>query len=80
MEASFALDKVPVRHSVCADVGREYLTFDVPRGWNDVWTIKAKILVFEGREFMFSGWNSDRDECYFFRPLTGNVPSATIMP
>lgn len=70
MEATIAENKIPVRHTICADIRREFLTFTVPNGWDDVKNFVNKVLVFERREFIFSGWNSDRNEVYFFRDLT----------
>ncbi len=69
-EATISKDKVAVRHSVRIDVDREYLTFSVPNGWADVQPLVGKVLEYDGRDFKFSGWNSDRNECFFYRMLT----------
>lgn len=70
MNAEFATNKIAVSHNMRRDVNREFLTFFVPNGWDDVKKIVNKVLVFNRKDFVFSGWNSDRNECYFFRPLT----------
>lgn len=61
--ARFAPDELPVQHR--AYEGVEYLTFDIPNGWDDVKKVCKKVLVFEGKRFTFSCWNSDRMECVF---------------
>lgn len=42
-----------------------YLTIDCPRGWDDVKTLVKKVLRWDGLAFTFTGWNSDRNECFF---------------
>ena len=70
---------IEVRHSIRPDVQREFLAISVPDGWDDVKKISRKVLVFDGREFTFTGWNSDRNECFFARALDGSWPkTATI--
>jgi hypothetical protein len=74
------LDKhVPVRHNVRKDVGREYLMLDVPEGWDDVKKICKKVLEFNGKKFTFTGWNSDRNECFFSAPIHGDSQVARIL-
>ena len=68
-KATISTTDIPVRHSIRPDVGREFLTLDVPDGWDDVKKICKKVLVYEGRKFTYSGWNSDRNECFFAKPL-----------
>ena len=67
-------DGFSVRHSIHSDVDREFLTLDVPNGWDDVKKICKRVLTFNGRDFTFSGWNSDRNECFFYRLLGDNRP------
>ena len=67
--ASIDANKIPVVHSVHVDVNREFLQIDVPNGWNDVKKISARVLTYDGRDFTFSGWNSDRNVAYFYRML-----------
>ena len=70
---------IPVRHSVRPDVGREYLTIDCPNGWDDVKKISKKVINYDGRRFTFTGWNSDRNVCYFMRLIDDTTPTtATI--
>lgn len=77
--ASIIPNEITVKHSVRPDVGREFLSFPIEDGWDDVKKIHKKVLMFEGRKFIFSGWNSDRNECYFFRPLDRDPSTATIL-
>jgi hypothetical protein len=44
---------------------------DCPEGWDDVKKLVKKVLTFEGRKFAYTGWNSDRNEAFFARPLNG---------
>lgn len=69
---------IPVTHSVREDVNREFLCVSCPDGWDDVKKICKKVLTFEGRKFAFTGWNSDRNEAYFAKPLNGEALVATI--
>ena len=72
MEATIANNKITVKHHYCIDVKREYLTFRVENGWDDVKKFVNKVLVFECKDFIFSGWNSDKNEVYFVRELKWN--------
>lgn len=62
-------DQVVCSHSVRADVGREYLEVEAPAGWDDVQKLVGKVLEFDGRKFVYLGWNSDRNVAYFGRSL-----------
>jgi diphthamide synthase subunit DPH2 len=74
MTATIDPKEVPVTHSIRKDVDREFLTVACPEGWDDVKKICKKVLTFEERKFTFSGWNSDRNEAFFYRMLSeGNV-------
>jgi hypothetical protein len=70
--ASIATNKIAVTHT--AFENREFLTFSVPNGWDDVKKLVNKVLTYEGRDFVHSGWNSDKNECYFIH--IKNAPSA----
>lgn len=70
-------DAVPVFYSKCDNM--EYLTFSVPNGWDDIKPMVNKVLRFEGKDFTFSGWNSDKNLCYFRRPLFGTRNIAKII-
>jgi len=76
--ASIAVNKVAVSHTVRPDVNREFLTLNVPNGWDDVQKLTNKVLNYDGRDFVFSAWNSDRNECYFYRVIHGETMTATI--
>jgi len=52
--------------------GRGWLYISVPNGWDDVKKISKKVLTYEGRKFLFSGWNSDRNDCFFKEELAGS--------
>lgn len=48
-----------------ADVGFYFLTIDCPKGWDDVKKISHKVLAYEGRNYVFSGWCSDKNVAFF---------------
>lgn len=77
--AQVAKGFIPVQHSVRPDVNREFLRIDCPRGWEDVAKLTQKVLVYENRKFTFTGWNSDRNEAYFARPLNLDPDIAKIV-
>lgn len=79
MNAHIITNAVPVTHTVRPDVGNEYLTVPVPNGWDDVRPLVAKVLLFDGREFTFTGWNSDSNQAYFVRPLNPPTPAHAII-
>ena len=62
-------NKIRVIHSVRVDVNREFVQISVPNGWDDVKKLTNRVLTYDGRDFTYSGWNSDRNECYFYRML-----------
>jgi hypothetical protein len=68
-EAIVSPDKIPVRYQIDGD--REFITFDIPNGWDDVKKLCKKVLEFDGRNFEFSCWNSDKMTCVFYRMLNG---------
>jgi hypothetical protein len=76
MHATIAKNEIPVRHSDRAELG-EFLTVDCPNGWEDVKKICKKVLTFNGKKFLFTGWNSDRNDCYFRH--TGQEQIAKIL-
>lgn len=79
MNATLVQNEIPVRHTIREDVNREFLTFSVPNGWDDVKPLANKVLQFDGKKFVFSGWNSDRNECCFFRMLNNNPATAKLI-
>jgi hypothetical protein len=50
----------------------------VPNGWDDVKLLTNKVLTHNSKDFTFSGWNSDRNECYFVRLVNGPSFVASI--
>jgi len=78
MNATIAPNEIAVRYASRPDVGREFLTFDVPNGWSDVKPLTKKVLVFDSKKFVFSCWNSDLNECVFYRMLDGSTLTATV--
>ena len=69
MKATISPNEVSVVYSYRPDVQREFLTIDVPNGWDDVKKLTKKVLTYDGRKFTFTGWNSDDLKCYFARSL-----------
>ena len=67
MNATISKNEVAVVYNNRQDVGREYLTLDVPNGWDDVAKLTKKVLRYNGKTFVFTGWNSDDLKCYFVR-------------
>lgn len=71
--------EIAVSHSIRPDVNREFLAISCPRGWEDVEKIKNRVLTLDGKQFTYTGWNSDRNEAFFARPLhTYSLQIATI--
>lgn len=78
-KATILPNEIPVSHSVRPSVGREFLTVQCPEGWDDVKKLTNKVLLFEGRKFTFTGWNSDRNEAFFASPINGPIATAAII-
>ncbi len=67
-----------VRHTVYADA--EFIRWDIPNGWDDVKKIAKKVVLYDGRKFTFSCWNSDDLYVVFRRSLvTGDTKTATLL-
>ena len=80
MKATILPNEISVVYSHRPDVAREFLTIDVPNGWDDVMKICKKVLSYDGRKFTFTGWNSDRNQCFFVRSLHETIdPVATFV-
>lgn len=80
MKATILPNDISVVYSKYPEVSREYLTIDVPEGWDDVSKICKKVLSYDGRKFTYTGWNSDTLKCYFVRSLVGGIePIATFV-
>jgi len=78
MNATIAANEIPVKYTRREDVDHEFLTIEVPNGWEDVKKISKKVLVYDGKRFTFTGWNSDTNLCYFSKPIDANACVATI--
>jgi hypothetical protein len=76
--ASIASNKIQVEYSAMPGDNREFLTFKVPNGWDDVKLLTNKVLTHNSKDFTFSGWNSDKLECYFVRLINGPSFVASI--
>lgn len=76
--ATVSKNEISVEYSERPDVGRDFLTIDVPAGWDDVSRICKKVLEYNGRKFTFTGWNSDTLKCYFCAPHGGSQSVAKI--
>ena len=57
-------NEISARYSFREGFGH-YLTIDIPNGWDDVRKLTKKVLRHDGRAYTFTGWNSDRNECFF---------------
>ena len=44
MTASILKNEIEVRHNIRPDVGKEFITFDIPNGWDDVKGLVRKFL------------------------------------
>lgn len=65
--ATISKNEVAVRYSYRADDNTWWLTVDCPNGWDDVKKLTKKVLQYQGNNYTFTGWNSDRNECFFKR-------------
>lgn len=65
--ATISQNEIAVVYSDRPDINREFLTIDVPNGWDDVKKLTKKVLNYQGKKFVFTGWNSDDLKCYFVR-------------
>jgi hypothetical protein len=73
--ATVSPNEIAARYSFREGFGH-FLNISVPAGWDDVKKISKKILRHDGRAYTFTGWNSDRNECFF--RSTGTEVVATI--
>lgn len=76
--ASIASNKIQVEYFAMLCDNREFLAFKVPNGRKDVKRLTNKVLTYNSKDFTFSGWNSDRNECYFVRLVNGPSFVASI--
>ena len=78
MKATIEPTEIPVRYCERPEVGRDFLTINVPNGWEDVKKLTKKVLTYDGRKFTFVGWNSDSMTMNFTAPHGGSQAVATI--
>ena len=78
MNATIAPNEISIDNHTVVD-NREFLKFSVPNGWDDVKKISKKVLLYDGRKFVFSCWNSDYNYCVFYRMLDGSTKTAKIV-
>jgi len=76
--AEIAKNKISVGYSSHAGDNREFLTVNVPNGWADVRKLTGKVLTYDGRDFAWTGWNSDSNQAYWARNTCGPSMVATI--
>jgi hypothetical protein len=62
MKAQILPKEIAVTHTTCE--GREFLRFPI-EGWNDAKQYVKKVLLFNGKRFVWSCWNSDTMNCHF---------------
>ena len=77
MKATIALNELAVKYSIRPDVGREFLSFPI-EDWNEVKKLVKKVLVYDNKKFTFTGWCSDKNECYFAKPIDKDPTTAII--
>jgi len=68
--ATIAKNQLAVTPSVSPN-GIRFLTLALPDGWTTLAPLTNKVLLFKGETFTFRGWNSDRNEAFFYQD--GNV-------
>lgn len=69
--ASILANAIPARLSHFE--GRDRLTIGLSEGveaYAEVSKLAKKVLICNGKNFVFIGWNSDRNECFFIEDNT----------
>jgi len=64
MTAEIKTNLVPILSSH-EYMGMTWLTIAVPNGWDDCKKLTRKVLRFNGENYTWRSWNSDKNECYF---------------
>ena len=72
--ATIAKNQLAV-HANVAPNGLKYLTLDLPDGWTTLQPLTNKVLTFDGQTYTYRGWNSDRNEAFFY--LDTNVATVS---
>ena len=78
MKATIVPDEIAIQYSFRPDVQREYLSFSIS-GWDEVKKLVKKVLLYDGRKFVYSCWNSDRMEIIFYRMLDNSTKTAKLI-
>jgi hypothetical protein len=78
MKATILPDEIAIQYSLRPDVQREFLSFSIS-GWDEVRKLVKKVLLYDGRKFVFSCWNSDRMEIIFYRMLDNSTKTAKLI-
>lgn len=78
MKATILPDEIAIQYSLRPDVQREYLSFSIS-GWDEVKKLVKKVLLYDGRKFVYSCWNSDRMEIIFYRMLDNSTKTAKLI-
>lgn len=78
MKATILPDEIAIQYSFRPDVQREFLSFPIS-GWDEVKKLVKKVLLYDGRKFVFSCWNSDRMEIIFYRMLDNSTKTAKLI-
>ena len=45
--------------------GEHWFKVSCPGGWDEVQKLSKKVLRYENRNYVWTGWNSDKNESYF---------------
>jgi hypothetical protein len=72
--ATIAKNQLSVRSDTTPN-GLKYLTLDLPEGWDTLKNLTNKVLTFDGQTYTYRGWNSDRNEAFFY--LNNNVATVS---
>ena len=78
MKATIVPDEIAIQYSLRPDVQREFLSFPIS-GWDEVKKLVKKVLLYDGRKFVYSCWNSDRMEIIFYRMLDNSTKTAKLI-
>ena len=49
------------------DDGSKWITVPLPEGWDTLKKFVKKALDYRGENYIFRGWNSDKNEAYFIQ-------------
>lgn len=66
MQATIQDKLIEVRANTREDGGK-WLTIDLADGWDTLKRLTKKVLQYNGENYVFRGWNSDRNEAFFIQ-------------